>query len=100
MKSDSQSSFKPFKILGILLCSMVLLAFAFWPQLPTHSHKVGTAYTKYLHTPSEENKRSYEAAIDKANRGLHALQYGAAICGLGLPLLLLFFYPERSEGSL
>jgi hypothetical protein len=74
--------------LGILVCSGMLLAFAFLPTLPVHSQKAGAAYSQYLRAPTPETKRAYEDVVDSVNRPFHLLQYISGICGLALPFVL------------
>jgi hypothetical protein len=78
-----------FVILGILICSTVLLAFSLLPATPVHSQEVGKVYSQYRKAPSEERRRIYEVTVARVNRPFHILQYSAAIYGLALPLMFI-----------
>jgi hypothetical protein len=86
-------------IVGILICSTVLLAFSLLPTTPIHSQEVGKAYSQYMKAPSEETRRLYEDTVDRVNRPFHILQYSSAICGLTLPLVFIF-WRRKSNGIL
>jgi len=76
-------------MLGILICSIVLLAFSLLSTTSVHSQEVGKAYSQYMKAPSEEMRQVYEDTVARVNRPFHILQYSAAICGLALPLIFI-----------
>jgi len=78
-----------FLIFGILICSIVLLAFSFLTTTPIHSQEIGKAYSLYTKAPSGETRRAYENTVDRVNRPFHILQYFSAICGLTLPAVFV-----------
>ena len=83
----------------ILSVSCVLVGFAFLPTPIIHSLKTTAAYGRYINSPSEETRRDYKEAFDRANRPFHALQYVSALAGIALLVALPWVRRERKRSA-
>jgi hypothetical protein len=75
---------RPTTVPVVLLCSVVLAAFALLPMPPVHSRKVDAAYSNYVDAPSQETRLALQNTIERANLPFHILQYVSGVSALGL----------------
>lgn len=73
-------------VTATLFISVMLLWFALLPTHPSRNRDALEAYSRYLKTPSEENRHAYQDILDRVNRPFHVSQ--ALSGGIGLSLLL------------
>jgi len=80
-----------FLFLGFL-ASCALISVTLIPILPPRSQAVSVAYAKYHDAPSDQTRRDYQQALDRANRPIHMLQYISGASGLALLLVLVWIW--------
>ena len=70
------------KLSLLLALAVLLIGLCIAPTPAVHSHEVAAAYSRYLSSPTRENRLEYESTVHRANRPLHILQYVSGLAGL------------------